>query len=296
MASSETDETALPEPTSLEFKRARMQAIVDLDVELKECWAKVLPPRCRAVVGDCTLFFPPFIRYGKRLFSVYAMELAPAHSEDSEYERILLSTAQTTVINWLAPCPSAKPENHQLGEWGQNMIRSWKLFKHADHDKQAGRVSKHFIWALFDAGQWGRFYEDLQRELTTMVPKLVLKAYEIFGRQTSLHLHHEERTTIPHPSEAPQGDDCSKVKAKPGPKRDVANARRVATIVERVAHGILSRDTLNDVCEALDNERVPCPRTWRKRESKIMTWDDAADDEPELAMKAIQHHLKNARK
>jgi hypothetical protein len=78
-------------------------------------------------------------------------------------------------------------------------------------------------------------------------------------------------------------------RTKPGPKRDVETARRVAEIVAGLAS---NRPTeLADTCEALDAQKVPTPRTWRK--AGIGCWSDAADDYPDRAKKAIQHHLKN---
>jgi hypothetical protein len=268
-----------------------MKAIVVLEAELKEYWATLLPPRHRAITSDYRHFFPPFLRYGKSLFSAYAVELAPRFADDSKFEKILRSRLQTTVLVWIAPCPQG--QDLQCGEWCQFMASSWKLFKHADHQRHSHRVSEHFIRALLEARQWVQFCEHLDRELTGEVSLVLLKAYEIwqangYPSQSAGVLDTADLSTL-------LPESVSKGKPKPGPKRNVADARKVFEAVGRVAGGKLSKETLSDICEALDVAKVPPPKTWRKRQPTIRTWADAGDDEPELAYKAIQHHLKNAR-
>jgi hypothetical protein len=85
-------------------------------------------------------------------------------------------------------------------------------------------------------------------------------------------------------------------KAKPGPKLDKDTAQQVAEIVRPLANGQPLKDKLDDICEALDQAQIPCPKTWRKREPAMKNWADGAAFEPELAKKAIKHHLKNALK
>jgi hypothetical protein len=81
---------------------------------------------------------------------------------------------------------------------------------------------------------------------------------------------------------------------KPGPRRDVDTARKVAEIVARVANGSPWKDCLENICEALDDELVPPPKPWRKR--GIRSWCDALDsaDDRGLAKKAISHHLNQS--
>lgn len=83
----------------------------------------------------------------------------------------------------------------------------------------------------------------------------------------------------------------------PGPQTDFENARRVAEIVERVAQGENWTTRLDDICEALDEkeEKIPCPKPWRKLTPPISDWSDAAACDRGRARKAIAHHLKNAR-
>jgi hypothetical protein len=79
---------------------------------------------------------------------------------------------------------------------------------------------------------------------------------------------------------------------KPGPKRDIETARRVAGIVGRLAGDQEWRDQLDEICDTLDQEQVPRPTTWRKK--NIRSWAGAAAGYPNLAKQAIAHRLKNA--
>lgn len=81
-------------------------------------------------------------------------------------------------------------------------------------------------------------------------------------------------------------------RTKPGPKRDVETARQVAEIVARVASSNRP-DNLVDICDALDEQKVPLPRTWHRE--GLRSWWDAVANHPDRAKKAIQHHLKNSR-
>jgi hypothetical protein len=86
-------------------------------------------------------------------------------------------------------------------------------------------------------------------------------------------------------------------KNKPGPQPDIKTARKVADIVAREAPGQRWQDKLDDICEALDEEEVRCPKTWAKRELPILSWSDGTlGPDRELAKKAIAHHLANSRK
>jgi hypothetical protein len=85
------------------------------------------------------------------------------------------------------------------------MARSWKLFKHTDHQRHSHRVSEHFIRALLDARQWSQFCEDLGRELTREVPTLLLKAYEIWQANGSPSQPADVPATCNGPSAIPYG-------------------------------------------------------------------------------------------
>ena len=84
-------------------------------------------------------------------------------------------------------------------------------------------------------------------------------------------------------------------RTKPGPKRDVQTALKVKGVVERVAGGKPWKSELDAVCTALDEGQISRPKPWRNRKPPIVDWVDAAVSERELAIKAIGHHLKNAR-
>jgi hypothetical protein len=89
--------------------------------------------------------------------------------------------------------------------------------------------------------------------------------------------------------------NSARERRKPGPKRDRDTAWRVDETVKGLAPGGDWKAALSAICEALDESPIPCPKTWRRRTPPITDWADAAVTEPELAKKAISHHLKNAK-
>jgi hypothetical protein len=82
---------------------------------------------------------------------------------------------------------------------------------------------------------------------------------------------------------------------KPGPKTDREASSRVLEIVTRVAGSDPWKTKLDDICDALDEARIPRPKTWVNRKPPLRSWADAAMEEPELAKKAIAYQLKRAR-
>jgi hypothetical protein len=92
---------------------------------------------------------------------------------------------------------------------------------------------------------------------------------------------------------APQAGEQRRV--RPGPKRVLASAGQVSVIVIKVAGSQLWKSKLEDICEALDDEKIPLPTTWPHRETPLTSWSDAWVCEPDLAKKAINYRLKIAR-
>jgi hypothetical protein len=101
-----------------------------------------------------------------------------------------------------------------------------------------------------------------------------------------------EAARVADTAAASRAENPAESKHRPGPARDVATAKRVAEIVRRVTHGQPWKGELDDICEALDEEKIPCPKTWKKRE--IRSWAGATATDRQLAIKAIDHHLENA--
>jgi hypothetical protein len=75
---------------------------------------------------------------------------------------------------------------------------------------------------------------------------------------------------------------------KRGPKPDHETALLVATIVARVAPDGDWRSRVDDVCDALDDEQVPVPATWR-RNRNVRKW--SLCDDRDIVVKAIEYRL-----
>jgi hypothetical protein len=72
-------------------------------------------------------------------------------------------------------------------------------------------------------------------------------------------------------------------------------AQRVLEIVTQTAGSEPWKSKLDDICDALDDKKIPCPKTWSKRDPPIRSWTDAATTDRELAKKALEYRLKIAR-
>jgi hypothetical protein len=74
-----------------------------------------------------------------------------------------------------------------------------------------------------------------------------------------------------------------------GPKRDYETALRVQKVIAGITGGASWRSKLEDICFELDEQSVPCPKTWKKRGHD--DWSDCLKERA-LVVKAIEHHRK----
>lgn len=78
---------------------------------------------------------------------------------------------------------------------------------------------------------------------------------------------------------------------KRGPKPDYDTAARVAEVVTSVAPDGDWRSKLNDICDQLDEEKIPIPSTWR-RNRDCRSWSGCI--ERPVVIKAIEYRLATA--
>jgi hypothetical protein len=83
-------------------------------------------------------------------------------------------------------------------------------------------------------------------------------------------------------------------RAKPGPKIDTEGALRVAHIINSIVTIDRWRANLETICDALDADGIPRPKTWRKR--GLRSWCDAFDKERPIVTKALQYRLLIAKR
>ena len=87
----------------------------------------------------------------------------------------------------------------------------------------------------------------------------------------------------------------AKPQRKRGPRPDVENHQKVAAIIRRYEDDWILDDNLIEVCEALDQQQVPPPKTWASRsDGKAHTWSRGYQHYPALVIKAIKDRLKAA--
>src|SRR5207244_4089055 len=79
-----------------------------------------------------------------------------------------------------------------------------------------------------------------------------------------------------------------------GPKPDFENHAKVAAIVSTFGEDWTADDKRPDLCEKLDEEKVPVPNKWPTRNPPSRTWSRALLNEPNLVIKTIKGRLKAA--
>lgn len=80
-----------------------------------------------------------------------------------------------------------------------------------------------------------------------------------------------------------------------GPKPDRENHAKVQRIISAYGDNWATDDNLRDICEQLDREQVPIPKTWPlRRDGKSRSWGRAVENYAHLVVKAIKDRLKAA--
>ena len=86
-----------------------------------------------------------------------------------------------------------------------------------------------------------------------------------------------------------------KPQRKRGPKPDLENHQKVATLIRRYEDDWILDEILQEICEALDEQHVPIPKKWPTRsDGKSHTWSRAFQNYPTLVIKAIKDRCKAA--
>ena len=82
--------------------------------------------------------------------------------------------------------------------------------------------------------------------------------------------------------------------AKPqtGRKPDLVKDEAIKEIVLQVCGNKPWKDCFEDVCEALDKEKIPVVPGWLKHSEPVRTWTQAGYDIPRLVKKAIEYRLR----
>jgi len=81
-----------------------------------------------------------------------------------------------------------------------------------------------------------------------------------------------------------------------GPKADLENHGKVLRIIARFGDTWTAEDNLRQICESLDEERVPVPKTWATRkDAKSLSWKRAFVNYPRLVVKAVKDRCKMAK-
>ena len=81
---------------------------------------------------------------------------------------------------------------------------------------------------------------------------------------------------------------------KRGPKTDLENHTKVAKIVRSYGDTWTTDENLSEICEELDREEIPIPKTWPERDPPSRSWRRALTNYSDLVVKAIKDRCKGA--
>jgi hypothetical protein len=104
---------------------------------------------------------------------------------------------------------------------------------------------------------------------------------------------------------APSGNSKGEIQSKSwsrtqqrkrGPKADLESHAKVAKIVRSYGDSWTTDENLSDICEALDREEIPIPKTWPSRNPPSRSWTRALTNDATLVIKAIKDRCKGASK
>ena len=80
---------------------------------------------------------------------------------------------------------------------------------------------------------------------------------------------------------------------KRGPKADTGNHEKVVRVVRAFGETWTSDDSLLEICEELDRQEVPVPKTWAtRRDGVARSWSRGRHHYQHLVIKAIKDRLK----
>ena len=83
---------------------------------------------------------------------------------------------------------------------------------------------------------------------------------------------------------------------KRGPKPDRENHLKVATLIRSYGENWTTDDNLVEICDELDRQSVPVPKTWlMRREGLARSWTRGRQNYPHLVIKAIKDRCRAAR-
>jgi len=115
-------------------------------------------------------------------------------------------------------------------------------------------------------------------------------------KETSEERQIWNRTGPAHSPSGAQPPEQPRPQGERGPRTDFENHAKVARIVKAYGDAWTSDDNLRDICDNLDREVVPVPKTWPTlRDHPARTWVRALEWHKDLVKKAIRYASEKAK-
>jgi len=313
----------LPWDSEARIETARATARGELRRELVEYWLQIAASAEAWRNARPSQLAGYFSKFAECVFKAKRREYARQFQSEPDYRLFLRAYLMGRVVDEITPlstmeimeqarafqrgedAPDHLPTCPARGEWERQIEETWTAARWRMSGAQPFReIDTHpFQSTLRTPLLRKRITAPIRRLLENQLGTSMAEFWELRGQTTQPEPDKQLATasagTAGVPQSAavplPEKPTVALERRKPGPKVDRCTARRVNEIIKTtVGDGGNWKAVLDDICDALDKSSIPRPKTWRRR--NITDWSDAAATEPELAKKAISHHLENAKK
>ena len=179
-----------------------------------------------------------------------------------------------------------------LLEYQQEVYKAQGALPAADVDRLLKESHEKFLSA---AAQTINIDPGEAEEPTAPKPEVSVPATGKSAVQPKSIWNRSDTAANPTPTGPPSTSGLQSSPRKRGPKPDVENHAKVVNIVSSYGEHWTLDDNLREVCDTLDQQNVPIPKTWPVRlDGRSRSWSRAFENYPHLVVKAIKDRCKMA--
>jgi hypothetical protein len=314
----------LPGHALAKLEAHRLRAEDKLSNELDSFWFNVTSKNKELGMSAFDLS-KLFLQYAGAVYDARASEFIHCFKSAPEYENFLRHRLSSDILEELLPPRSARPFgapeviglHEPIGKFTDRIGRDdyssgfsrpegiWERLVE-DTTVKAIRLDITFpndlalTWVFRDVRNRSEFCEFFEvffeRKWRTFVARWHA---EVANTVVPATPPVEKAASITRTRPADRGDQSARAeqisrgeRARPGPKPKTEIYNRVRKIVDTIS-GADWTNSLDEICEALDEEKVPIPSTWRVRSRSVHNWTDGLYEDREKVRKAIEYRLKS---
>lgn len=281
----------------------KIRARENLQGELVGYWLSIISSEGTWNAAKASDLLPVFCTFARARFESLAREYAPFYQSAPDYHRFLKYVLAGRVVDEIRPLKVLKALEQESpkarlpspdGEWEAAVQESWTTARfRMGGQRPFQEIERHPFQAVLRRPVRGNSITTAIMDAVRQAVPEVLQAMSNFLTAGAILTPATHARTIEADARAVE---TITARIKPGPKRDLETARKVANLVSTLAPGQRWQDKLDEILEGLDEAQIPRPKGWPNRDHPLRSWSDATvGSDRELAKKAIAHHLENAK-